>query len=91
MLQKKPETEDKAQGGVSDSSADTQKKEVEFSENPKRPERSEEGSSDSDGDEQEAMMCVLYIHILHHFLCLLFVTFNAILQFLGQERKLTNR
>ena len=43
-----------AQGGASDSSADTQEKRVEFSESPKRPERLEEDSSDSDGDEQEA-------------------------------------
>jgi len=54
MLREKLKTEGKAQGGASDSSADTQKKEVEFSESPKRPERSEEDSSDSDGDEQEA-------------------------------------
>jgi len=54
MLQKKSETEDKAQGEGSDSSADTQEKKVEFSESPKRSEGSEEDSLDSDGDEQEA-------------------------------------
>jgi len=53
MLQEKLETEDKAQGGASDSSADTQEKEVEFSESPKRIEGSEKDSSRSDGDEQE--------------------------------------
>ena len=44
----------KAQGGASDSSADTQEKGVEFSESSKRLEGSEEDSLDSDGDEQEA-------------------------------------
>jgi len=43
--------EDKIQGGASDSSADTQEKKIEFSESPKRPEGSEEDSSDSDGDD----------------------------------------
>ena len=33
---------------------DTQEKEVEFSESPKRPKGSEEDSSDSDGDKQKA-------------------------------------
>jgi len=42
MLREKSETEDKAQGGASDSSTDTQEKEVEFSDSPKRPEGSEE-------------------------------------------------
>ena len=46
--------EDKAQGRALDSSANTQKKEVDFSESPKRPERSKEDSSDSNGDKQEA-------------------------------------
>jgi len=47
--------EDKAQGGDSDNStADTQRKGVKFSDSPKRPEGSEEDSSDSDGDKQEA-------------------------------------
>ena len=46
--------ENKAQSGVSDSSADTQKKRVEFSESPKRPEGSKEDSSDSDRDDQDA-------------------------------------
>ena len=35
-------------------SADTQEKEVELSESPKRPEGSEDDSSDPDGDNQEA-------------------------------------
>jgi len=55
MLREKSETEDKAQGAASDSSADTQEKEVEFSESPKRSEGSEDDSSDSDGDNQEAI------------------------------------
>ena len=54
MLREKSETEDKAQGAASDSSADTQEKEVEFSESPKRSEGSEEYSSDLNRDEQEA-------------------------------------
>jgi len=55
MLREKLETEDKAQGGASDSSiADTQEKRVDFSNNPKRPEGSEKDSSDSDGDKHEA-------------------------------------
>jgi len=55
MLREKSEVEDKAQGGASDSStADTQEKGVEFSNIPKRPEGSEENSSDSDGDKQKA-------------------------------------
>ena len=37
MLQEKSEMEDKAQGEPSNSSANTQEKGVEFSENPKRP------------------------------------------------------
>ena len=53
MLQEKSETKNKAQGGAPDNSADTQEKRVEFSENPKRPEGSEENSSDSDRDNQE--------------------------------------
>ena len=49
------ETEYKAQGGASDSSkADTQEKGVKFSDSPKRPEGSEDDSSDSDGEKQEA-------------------------------------
>jgi len=52
---RKSETKDKAQGGDSDSStADTQKKGVEFSDSPKRPEGSEDDSSDSYGDKHEA-------------------------------------
>ena len=54
ILQEKSETKDKAQGEASDNSADTQEKRVEFSESPKRPERSEENSSDSDGDNEDA-------------------------------------
>jgi len=54
MLQKKSETENKVQGVAPNSSADTQKKRVEFSENPKRSDGSDEDSSDSDGDGQEA-------------------------------------
>ena len=46
--------EDKVQGGASNSLVDTQEKEVKFSESPKRSEGSEEDSSDSNGDEQEA-------------------------------------
>ena len=45
MLQEESETEDKTQGGTSDSSTDTQEKGVEFSENPKRPEGLEKDSS----------------------------------------------
>jgi len=37
ILQEKSEMEDKAQGGASDSSTDTQEKKVEFSERPERP------------------------------------------------------
>ena len=56
LLREKSEMEDKTQGGPSDSLAvDTQKKEVKFSDSPKRPEGSEEDSSDSDGDKQEAV------------------------------------
>jgi len=54
MLQEKSEMEDKTQGGASNSLVDTQEKEVKFSESPKRPEGSEEDSSDSNRDEQEA-------------------------------------
>ena len=54
MLQEQSETEDKTQGGTSDSSIDTQEKGVEFWNKPKRPEGSEEDSSDLDGDNQEA-------------------------------------
>jgi len=47
----KDKVQDKVQGGTSDSLAtDTQKKGVEFSDNPKRLEGLEENSSDSDGD-----------------------------------------
>ena len=54
MLREKSETEDKAQDEASDSLVNTQEKEVEFSEKPKRPEGSEEESSDLDRDHQEA-------------------------------------
>jgi len=54
MLQDKSETEDRTQGGASDSSADTQKKRVEFSDSPKRPDGSEEDFLDLDGDEHES-------------------------------------
>jgi len=53
MLQKKSETEDKVQGEAPDSSADIQKKGVEFSKNPKRPDGSDKDSSYSDGNEYE--------------------------------------
>jgi len=45
---------DKAQGGVLDSSIDSQSKEFEFSDDPNKPIRSDEDSSDSDGHKQEA-------------------------------------
>jgi len=55
MLREKSNTEDKAQGGALDnSSADTHEKGAEFSDSLKRPEGSEEDSSNSDGDKQEA-------------------------------------
>jgi len=54
MLQEKSKTEDKAQGGASDSSTNTQEKKVEFLDNPKRPDESEEDSSDSYRNEQKA-------------------------------------
>ena len=47
MLQEKSKNEDKAQDKTSNRSADTQKKKVEFSESPKRPEGSEEDFLDS--------------------------------------------
>jgi len=53
VFDEKSETEDKAQSGASDSSADTQEKEFKFSKSPKRPVGSEE-YSDLDGDEQKA-------------------------------------
>ena len=54
MFQEKSETEDKEQGGTSDSSTNTQEKGVEFSESCKRPDGSEKDPSNSDGDKQEA-------------------------------------
>jgi len=54
ILQERSETEDKAQGEVSDSSANTQVKRVELSDSPKRLDGSDEDALDSDGDEQEA-------------------------------------
>jgi len=52
-LQEKSEAEDKAQGGAPDSLTHYRKR-VEFSDDPKKPDRSDEDSSDSDRDEQEA-------------------------------------
>ena len=46
ILREMSETENKAQCGALDSSTDTLEKKVEFSENPKRPEESEEDSSE---------------------------------------------
>jgi len=54
ILQEKSETKDKAQGGTPDNSADSQAKEFEFLDAPKKPDRSDEDSSDSDRDKQEA-------------------------------------
>ena len=50
ILREKSKMEDKAQGGASNNSADTQEKGIEFSESPKRPQGLEEDSSDSDED-----------------------------------------
>ena len=55
MLQEKSEMEYKAQSGAPNSLVDTQEKEIELSENPKRPDGSEDNSSDSDGDEQRLL------------------------------------
>ena len=46
--------EDKAQGGAPDSAADSQAKEIEFSDSSKKPDGSDEDPSESDGDEHEA-------------------------------------
>jgi len=54
MLLEKSETENKTQGEASDRSVNTQKKGVKFSESLKRPEGSEENSSNPDGGNQEA-------------------------------------
>jgi len=54
MLQEKTKMEDKAQGGTSDSSANSQSKEFEFSNDPSKLVGSDENSSDSDGDMHEA-------------------------------------
>jgi len=54
MLQKKSKTKDKAQGGASDSFADSQRKEFEFSDDPSKPVELDEDSSDSNRDRQEA-------------------------------------
>ena len=51
MLQETSEIKDKAQGGAPNSSTDSQIKEVEFSDGPKRPDGYDEDSSDSNGDE----------------------------------------
>ena len=53
ILQERSEMEDKAQGGALNSSIDTQEKRVESSENPKRPDRSNEIFADSYGDEHK--------------------------------------
>ena len=55
MLHEKSKIEYKAQSGAPNSLADTQEKEVELSENPKRPDGSEDNSSDSDGDERRLL------------------------------------
>jgi len=52
MLQERSGIEDKVQGEASDSSTDTQKKGVEFLENPKKPDGSYEDSLYSNGDKQ---------------------------------------
>ena len=54
MLQEKLKTEDMAQGGASDSSADSLSKEFEFSDDPNKLVGSNEDSSDSDRDRQKA-------------------------------------
>ena len=54
MLQKGSETENKAQDEAPNSSIDTWVKGVDYPDSPKRPDVSDEESSDSDGDEQEA-------------------------------------
>ena len=54
MLHAKSKTEDKAQGGASDSLADSQSKEFEFLYDPNKLVGSDENSSDSGGDRQEA-------------------------------------
>ena len=51
ILQEKSETEDKAQGGAPNNSADTQEKGIEFSDSPKRHDESDKDSSDSNKDE----------------------------------------
>ena len=52
MLQERSGIENKVQGEASDSSTDTQKKGVEFLENPKKPDGSYEDSLYSNGDKQ---------------------------------------
>jgi len=54
MLQEKSNTNDKMQAGASDSSANSQRKEFEFSDAPNKHVGSDEDFSDSDGDMQEA-------------------------------------
>jgi len=54
MLQVKSKTENKAQGGASDSSTDSQREEFEFSDEPIKPVGLDEDSSISNGDRQEA-------------------------------------
>jgi len=50
MLQEKSKTEDKAKGGASDSSADSQSKEFKFSDDLNELVGSNEDFSNSDGD-----------------------------------------
>jgi len=54
MLQEKSKTEDKAQGGSTNNLVDSLSKEFEFLDDPNKPVGSNEDSSNSDGDKQEA-------------------------------------
>ena len=54
MLQEKSKTEDKVQGGTSNSSADSQSEEFEFLDDLNKLVGSDENSSDSYGDMQKA-------------------------------------
>ena len=54
MLQEKSKTEDKAQGGASHNSVDSQSKEFEFSDDSNKPVGLDEKSSNSDKDMHEA-------------------------------------
>jgi len=53
MLQEISEIEDKAKGEALNNSTDYQAKEVELSDDPKKPDGSDEDPSESDGDEHE--------------------------------------